>query len=240
MTKMTDNPQQARPTGPRDGLAGYFADIGHDLKTYLNPIIGFTSLLLQDSARLAEDQQNYVRLVYRSAKQLLDRIDAMVELLRLYSGDVEARLTECYCREVVEQVRARFMETDGNRLELDLTDDTTKCRCAPSLLVGLLSELVRFRLKVKEESRVRLGFRPADADRSEMEFFIGDDGPELSALEFDTAVKLFAGERYNVRPRGGALWMVLAAFYANHTGARVLISRGREKFRVLVEAVKGE
>ncbi len=221
-------------------LAGHFADIGHDLKTYLNPIIGFASLLLQDSSRLEEDQQNYIRLIYASAKQLLGRIDAMVELMRLYAGDVKAEHGVCYLRQIFERVEVRLGETDANRLVIQMPEELIRCRCVPSLLVGLVTELVRFRLKVNEEGTVRVGCRYDRSDASHIELFISDDGPGLADRELETARKIFSDDPGSVRPGGGSLWMVLASFYANQTGAQVLLSGGEEKFRVLVPAAQEE
>ncbi len=66
----------------------FTATVNHNLKTPLNGIIGFSSVLLAEANNLEPEQRHQLRLVYDSARQLLDRIDTLLVLQRMESGKI--------------------------------------------------------------------------------------------------------------------------------------------------------
>lgn len=77
--------------GREQRLARFMAGVSHDLKTPLNSVIGFTSVLLQGAEGLGPDQLHQLRLVAQSADRLLGRLDALVEFFRLRAGIITPR-----------------------------------------------------------------------------------------------------------------------------------------------------
>ncbi len=81
----------AERVAARDRQRAEFAGtVSHDLKTPLNAIVGFTSVLLADATGFAPEQKHQLQLVYDSARSLLERIDALLEFHRLEGGRIDA------------------------------------------------------------------------------------------------------------------------------------------------------
>jgi len=59
--------------------AEFVGTVSHDLKTPLNAIVGFTSVLLADATGFAPEQKHQLQLVYDSARSLLERINALLD-----------------------------------------------------------------------------------------------------------------------------------------------------------------
>ena len=69
--------------------AAFAGTVSHDLKTPLNAVIGFSSVLMADSGSFSPEQNKQLSLVYDSAKSLLDRINRLLDFYRLEGGRVD-------------------------------------------------------------------------------------------------------------------------------------------------------
>ncbi|RLB58393.1 MAG: hypothetical protein DRI34_04985 [Deltaproteobacteria bacterium] len=235
MTAGNDHSRNA----PGDVSSNYdavqIAEIGHDLKTYLNPIIGFSSVLLQDSERLREDQHRQVKLIYESARQLLARIDALVELLRLRGGVIKPDISVCNCRHICQVVYERLVEScEARQVKLQVTfnEQQLTCRCDVAMLVRVMVEIVSHRLSLLDKGAIRLWYESNAA--GQIDFFIDDDGPTLGSRERQAMEKFLSRKSSGGRPGEGiGLWLLLAAEAAAATRA-VLHLGGDDRAKFLV------
>lgn len=75
--------------GKRDrGL--FLANLGHELKTPLNAILGFTQILQRDSS-LDDGQQESLATVHQSGDHLLGILDGFLDMAKLDSGEVKVK-----------------------------------------------------------------------------------------------------------------------------------------------------
>ena len=63
----------------------FIANMSHELRTPLNAIIGFSGLMQQNSAPSAQ-QQEYLRIINRSGKSLLNLINHVLEISKIEAG----------------------------------------------------------------------------------------------------------------------------------------------------------
>jgi len=162
--------------------AEFVANIGHDLKTYLNPIIGFTSVLLLDKAGLDSDQVHQLDLIYSSARQLLKRIDAMVEFQRLSTGAPAGLVDWVSTREVFLEVNQIFQDSAAQRgisLVDSLETAPARLRTNRMMLNRVLNELVANALKFTETGTVTLTAKrgePPEPQKVRLRFCVVDTG----------------------------------------------------------------
>ena len=64
----------------------FMANIGHELRTPMNAILGFTQLLLREP--LTGDQQQKLRCVHRAAISLLGLMNNLLDYTKLAAGQV--------------------------------------------------------------------------------------------------------------------------------------------------------
>jgi PAS domain S-box-containing protein len=77
----------------------------HEMRTPLAPIVGYASLLEQ--GELTEKQKKYVRIIEKSARQLEEMINRMLEASRIEAGKAELALQDVSISEIVNNVLER-------------------------------------------------------------------------------------------------------------------------------------
>ncbi len=170
--------------GNPDDQADFVANIGHDLKTYLNPIIGFTSVLLLEKTNLNSDQVHQLDLVYRSARQLLERIDAMVEFQRLIAGAKVDPVDWVSVRELFLEVSQTFAEAAAQQgTSINVEAVPARLRTSRLMLARVFKELVSNAIKFSEAGTVTLKaerIKHPDPQKVRLRFCVTDSGSGLS------------------------------------------------------------
>ena len=89
----------------------FLAATSHELRTPLTVILGYTSLLLEQTfGRLEAEQADPLRRIDRNAQELLDLITAVLDLSRLEAGRLPVEVREVQVPEWLEELKA---ETQG-------------------------------------------------------------------------------------------------------------------------------
>ena len=157
------------------------ADVSHDMKTPLNAVIGFTSVLLQDRGELGAEKTRQLELVYKSAHRLLGRVDALTEFFRLQAGVIGPEADWFSPRQLIEETFDLFRDDAAEkRVELQIGPGPMPSRMrSPSKLISrALRELVANAVKFTATGSVEVDLRLEDGW---MAFRVTDTGSGLSA-----------------------------------------------------------
>ena len=85
----------------------FLANMSHELRTPLNAVIGFSGLLLQESAaRLPDDIKDDLHLIHANGRSLLTMIDSILDLSKLEVGKFEVEVEPMDPIRVLDEVRA--------------------------------------------------------------------------------------------------------------------------------------
>jgi signal transduction histidine kinase len=139
----------------------FLAIMSHELRTPLNAVMGYSEVLLdQVLGELNEEQQNSVRQVLKSAQNLLDLINNILDLAKLESGKMNLVPSPVFLPELVHDVYGALkpmFDKKHQLLSLQLPDesptlqgDHMKLR---QILVNLLSNANKF---TEDKGRVNL------------------------------------------------------------------------------------
>lgn len=129
----------------------FLSKMSHELRTPLNAIIGFSELLLRNSAgELNEKQAHYIENVHKSSKLLLDLISDILDLSKVESGKIDILIEKISVPATIESAldmirekaakrnivinrdfdpRLDFIDADGQRVRqilLNLLDNAVK------------------------------------------------------------------------------------------------------------------
>jgi signal transduction histidine kinase len=161
--------------------AKFMADVSHDMKTPLNAVIGFTSVLLQDREALGAEKTRQLELVYKSAHRLLGRVDALTEFFRLQAG-VTGPGTDWFSpRQLIEETLDLFRDDakeKGIQLQIGSEPMPARMRSASRPISRALRELVANAVKFTTSGSVGVDLRLAEG---RVAFRVADSGSGLNA-----------------------------------------------------------
>jgi len=85
----------------------FLANMSHELRTPLNAVIGFSGLLLQDSAeRLPGDVRDDLEIILQNGRSLLTMIDSILDLSKIEAGKIDIDVQEVDPFQLIDEVKA--------------------------------------------------------------------------------------------------------------------------------------
>lgn len=185
----------------------FVATISHELRTPLNVIIGYNDLLLEgEFGALSPEQADIVRRSDSNARQLLDLINATLDLSRLEAGRLPLVI-----QDTDVHVLAREVEADTHRLhqgkpavhlQWHLAPDLPLLRTDPVKLKVVLKNLISNAVKFTEQGTVAVRAR---AHNGGVEISVEDSGIGIPPDALDIIFEPFRqAESPMTRRHGGA------------------------------------
>jgi PAS domain S-box-containing protein len=167
----------------------FVATMSHELRTPLNVIIGYHDLLLEgEFGALQREQADRLRSADQSARELLDLINATLDLSRLESRQVALSVRDVDLRRVVDELDAdaAVLRKAGVRFAWRLPDVLPALRTDAVKLKVVLKNLIHNAVKFTDAGSVTVAI---DATETRVQFAVIDTGigvaPELRAAIFE-------------------------------------------------------
>lgn len=173
----------------------FLAMMSHEIRTPMNAILGFADLLAQ--TQLTEDQDDYLKIISRSGKDLLELINNILDFSKLESAPVELEETSFRIETtVMEVLEIMLMKAREKEVELtyEIEDSTEGVYLGDPLrfrqiLLNLVSNAVKFTLE--GSVRVLLNSEPIDRDRYRIMVSVKDTGIGIPQNRLDDLFKAF-------------------------------------------------
>jgi len=185
----------------------FLANISHELRTPLNAVLGFSELMQQNPA-LNPQQQEYLQIINRSGKSLLNLINDVLEITKIEAGQTRLNLAPCDLHLLLQTLCSNFQpqaEIKHLSLQFDIAPnlpryilgDESKLR---QVLSNLLSNAIKFTDKGSIVFRVRipqLADNQTYLDSIQLSFAVEDTGcgiaPEEIGQLFQPFVQTYCG-----------------------------------------------
>ena len=174
----------------------FLSNMSHDIRTPMNAVLGFTTLLARDAENPAKVRE-YTKKITASGQHLLSLINDILDVSKIESGKVVLNLEKFALNDVISSVeaiiqpmaRARgqdfHVEVTGIRHEY-LVGDATRI---DQILINLLSNAVKY---TQEGGRIRLriiGLKQRSSQYEHIRIEVEDNGygmtPEFLETIFD-------------------------------------------------------
>ena len=174
----------------------FLASVSHDIRTPMNAILGFVSLMEQEGT-LTEKQAGYLKKMRASGEHLVGLINDVLDITRIEASGMTLEQKPLRLSEQIAQVDAvirpqaqakgQHFAVDGARFSMDrLLGDGVRLR---QVLINLLSNAVKY---TPERGAIRLEIRQAQGSKAgfaRMVFRVSDTGcgmtAEFAARVFD-------------------------------------------------------
>lgn len=140
--------------------SAFLANISHELRTPLASIIGFASVLSEESEG---DQQEFARLIEQSGQRLLTTLNSILDLSMLEAGTVEADIEVVdVVPEVEQQIAIWGAVAADKRLHLtaDVPEQPVQVFVDKALLKRILDNLIGNAIKFTEQGTVHIIVEP--------------------------------------------------------------------------------
>jgi signal transduction histidine kinase/ActR/RegA family two-component response regulator len=208
----------------------FLSDIGHEIRTPANSIIGLTELLLDEP--LEARPRNFVELVQRNSRALLDLIDDIPGSVKSRRDKNQTTTNQLKLHEFIGKILGLYA-TDALQKNIELVTDLSEAPQSvlmkdeshlEQVLVNLLSNAVKF----TEQGRIEVAVHSELLEENEirLEFEIADTG---GGVPSDMLPSLFdpfseSGAKTSGRYGGGGLGLPICKGLVELMGGKISIN----------------
>jgi len=188
----------------------FLANISHELRTPMNSILGYTSLVLDGvDGPLTDDQRKSLERVERNAHHLLGIINDLLDLSRIEAGKMSLDIREVALSEIVTDIISdltSMAEMKGLELTAEIAEGSMMIECDPTRAREILYNLVGNAVKFTETGSVRVFAAPEELNGVEgVGVRVVDTGPGMPANELGQIFEAFKQlDGSSTRSHGGA------------------------------------
>jgi signal transduction histidine kinase len=206
---------------------GLVVRMGHDLRSPLSAIIGFSDLLLLElPGPLNETQRGQLGEIRTAGGTMLRLIDEVIELARLEAGLMEVRAETTVLKPFLDELRSTFTpqaEERGLTLDVDLSGPD-RCHTDPRVLGRILGHLIGNGLAFTQTGGVTVRVR-ASTEPGRLDIAVVDTGPGIPEHDRTMLVQPFdRATSVHDPPRTGiGLGLFLSRRLADLVGADISV-----------------
>jgi signal transduction histidine kinase len=220
--------------GANSAKRTFITNIGHEIRTPINVIVGMTRLALKEPS--SAQQASHLRQVDQAAQGLLEQLNDVLDLVKLETGEMRLHRAAFDVAELLRILRNKYapeasrkglvLKTDlGDAVPTELIGDAERIR---QILSGLLDNAIKF----TESGGISLSVRLLDksAQEASVEFEVRDSGVGIPDRMQPEVFDLFrqADESISRRHGGSGLGLNLSHRLASAMGGALRIESRSE------------
>ncbi|MEI6883465.1 MAG: PAS domain S-box protein [Bacteroidota bacterium] len=204
--------------------SAFLANMSHEIRTPMNGILGFAGLL-KEPHLTGKEQQQYISVIERSGKRMLNIINDLVSISKIEAGQMNVLISASNINEQIESIHNFFtpeVEKKGLQLSIKNTLPSNDCRIKTDRekLFAILTNLVGNALKFTNAGSIEIG---AEKKGDFIEFFVKDTGMGVPEHKKEVIFERFRqGSELITKPYEGAgLGLSIAKGYVEMLGGKL-------------------
>lgn len=168
--------------------------IGHEFRTPLVGILGFTKML--SNSTKSEDEKEMLNYIYQSAQRLNSSLNSVVTLAALETNQLEIKKNEIDLMELIYNLYQSFEPIAKNKnisFDINIKNNSSKITFDENCLHQILYNLIDNAIKFTDKGRVFVDCRIIEKENSKkfVEFIIQDTGIGIKPSKFNTIFEPF-------------------------------------------------
>jgi len=160
----------------------FLSNISHELRTPMNAILGFSSLL-NDQQLPNKKREEYVNHINQSSAKLLNVVEAKIDVSKIQTGQLKIRQEECFVNQFLTDIY-HYFNVDRHRndrhhiallLNLGSKADNIMIHSDQFRLNQVITSLLSNAFKYTEKGVIEFGYQ-MDEGEDKITFFVTDSG----------------------------------------------------------------
>lgn len=204
----------------------FLANMSHEIRTPMNGILGFTELLKAPHLS-GEEQQEYIEIIEKSGKRMLNIINDIISISKVESGQIEISLSETNVNEQIHYINTFFKpeaKQKGIQLNIakELASKDTFIKTDREKLYAILTNLVKNAIKFTNGGSIEFG---CEKKQGMLEFFVKDTGLGISNSQKKIIFERFrqANETISRSHEGSGLGLAISKAYVEMLGGKIWV-----------------
>ncbi|MBC8005258.1 MAG: PAS domain S-box protein [Verrucomicrobia bacterium] len=162
--------------------SSFLANMSHEVRTPLNSILGFSSLLADaDFNKVQRDE--FIHHIIKNGHNLLNIINDIMDISKIESGEIKIFKSPVKAQEFISGIKDQFSyDSVGNDVELKLClpceDEETIVIADKDRLYQVFCNLVSNAMKFTPSGHIEMGYQPKG---DQVEFYVKDTGIGIPA-----------------------------------------------------------
>lgn len=168
----------------------FLENVGHEIRTSMNGIVGMTSLVLE--TELSKEQRSYLEMVNTSVDRLLQVVNEMIDFSGIESGELEFAKEDFRLKEALDHdlyLLKISAEKKGLQLECSIDSNVPTSLCGDAdRLLQILTNLVNNGIRYTAEGGVKVIISNIGYDRNNnilIRFQVSDTGCGIDSEKLD-------------------------------------------------------
>ncbi|MGH2971734.1 MAG: GAF domain-containing protein, partial [Gaiellaceae bacterium] len=121
----------------------FVSTVSHELRTPLTSIYGFAETLLRQDVLFGEEERTtFMGYIASESQRLTQIVDALLNVARLDTGDLQVRIATTDVREVVGEAVMQAGSANGQSFVLDLPEEPVAAKADPEKLLQVFAILL--------------------------------------------------------------------------------------------------
>ena len=216
--------------------SAFLSNMSHEIRTPMNGILGFTELLKKPNLT-GEKQRQFIDIIEKSGKRMLNTINNIVDISKIESGMMKVYTIDSNINEQL-QFAYSFFKPEAEKKGLQLTlrcglpADRAVIKTDNEKLYSVLFNLLKNAIKFTENGLVEFGYDLMESNLSErqqkdyyLQFFVKDTGIGISKNQQETIFDRFIqAESGDTRVfEGTGLGLSIAKSYIEMLNGRIWV-----------------
>ncbi len=212
--------------------SAFIANISHEIRTPMNGILGFAELL-KNPALNENSQREYINIIKKSGKRMLNIIDNLIDISRIDTGQMKVSISDTDINAQIEDIY-KFFKPDAENNNIDLSfqkglpDKDALVKTDGEKIYAILVNLIKNAIKSNRDCSIEFGYQYTDKF---LKFFVIDNGIGIPEEYSDTIFNRFVqvSPSRKTKSEGSGLGLSISKAYAEMLSGEIWLDKNKKK-----------